>query len=194
MSQETKSDHDQEITEWQSLVEGGNDAYANKRYNEAELKFVAALRIAEKLSSAQELEKLDQHQQRDARTRLAKSLNNMAALYHTQSKYKMAEDLYNRCLDLKISLYGEEHVEVAINLHNLAAVHCAKRRWAMAEPLFKRAMEIRETALGPDHCDLVPILNNYALMLRRTNRTEEADQMEARANGISGDAAAPGSS
>jgi len=186
MTQDTQNNK-QEISEWQTLVEEGNDAYAKKRYSEAELKFAAALRLAEKWSAPEHLGSLDAAQQDEGRERLAKSLNNMAALYHTQSKYTMAEDLYNRCLDLKIKLYGDEHPEVAINLHNLAAVHSAKRRWAMAEPLYKRALEIREHTLGVSHADLVPVLNNYALMLRRTNRNEEAEQLELRAKKIAGE-------
>ena len=174
----------QEVAEWQDLVESGNAAYALKKFTEAELKFAAALRIAEKWSSPENLSAVDETTQREVQERLGKSLNNMAALYHTQGKYKMAEDLYDRCLSLKIKLYGEDHLEVAINLHNLAAVHSAKRRWNMAEPLYLRSLEIRETVLGAEHADLVPVLNNYALMLKRANRDQEALAIAKRAGAI----------
>jgi tetratricopeptide (TPR) repeat protein len=180
----TQATHENDLTEWFSLVETGNAAYAERKYTEAELKFAGALRIAEKLAAPDTILGLDQAEQERIVDRLAKSLNNMAALYHTQGKYKMAEDLYNRCLDIKMKLHGEDHLEVALNLHNLAAVHSAKSRWAQAEPLYVRSLEIREKCLGKNHADLVPILNNYALMLHRAKRDAEAEQIENRAKEI----------
>lgn len=113
-------------------------------------------------------------------TRLAKSLNNLAALYHLQGKFFLAENLYDRCLDIKLALYGEEHLETAINLHNLAVLNCAKKKWEKAEILFKRALEIREKLLSESDPELIPILKNYGIMLRKTFREEEAKAVEAR--------------
>ena len=112
--------------------------------------------------------------------RLAKSLNNLAALYHVQGKYGLAEELYEKCLDLKLDMYGEEHIEVAINLHNLGVLHSARRKFPKAELLYKRAIEIREKLLGPEHKELVPVLKNYALLLKKTNRADESAAVEAR--------------
>ncbi|CAN5394278.1 hypothetical protein BH11CYA1_BH11CYA1_03660 [soil metagenome] len=113
-------------------------------------------------------------------TRLAKSLNNLAALYHLQGKFFLAENLYDRCLDIKLALYGEEHLETAINLHNLAVLNCAKRKWEKAEILFKRALEIREKLLSENDPELIPILKNYGIMLRKTLREDESKAVEAR--------------
>jgi tetratricopeptide (TPR) repeat protein len=146
------------VSDWTAHTEAGIAAHGKMKYTEAELQFAAALRMAEKWASPDHMDSLSQPEKDELYERLAKSLNNMAALYHSQGKYKMAEDLYNRCLEIKIKLYGEEHLEVAINLHNLAAVHSAKGRWAMAEPLYQRSLELREKALGEEHRDLVPIL------------------------------------
>ena len=113
-------------------------------------------------------------------TRLAKSLNNLAALYHLQGKFFLAENLYDRCLDIKLALYGEEHLETAINLHNLAVLNCAKKKWEKAEILFKRALEIREKLLSENDPELIPILKNYGIMLRKTLREDDAKAVEAR--------------
>ena len=113
-------------------------------------------------------------------TRLAKSLNNLAALYHLQGKFFLAENLYDRCLDIKLALYGEEHLETAINLHNLDVLNCAKKKWENAEILFKRALDIREKLLSETDPELIPILKNYGIMLRKTLREEEAKAVEAR--------------
>ena len=178
MTDQQPEDH---IAEWQRIVQEGNDAYARRRYTEAELAFIAALRIAEKAALPDEMSKLSAEEQAAVNTRLAKCLNNMAALYHTQGKYNMAEDLYKRCLELKKQTHGDEHLEVAISLHNLAVLHSAKRRFADAEPLYKTSLELKERLLGVDHPDLVTLLSNYALCLKRMDRADEAKSMEERA-------------
>jgi tetratricopeptide (TPR) repeat protein len=181
MTDQKPSEH---IAEWQRIVQEGNDAYSRRRYTEAELAFIAALRIAEKAALPEELSKLDAEEQTAVNTRLAKSLNNMAALYHTQGKYNMAEDLYTRCLDLKKQTHGDQHLEVAISLHNLAVLHSAKRRFVDAEPLYKTSLELRERLQGVEHPDLVTLLNNYALCLKRMDRADEAKILEERAEKI----------
>ena len=53
-----------------------------------------------------------------------------------------------------------------------------------AEPLYERSLAIKEKALGPDHPAVAASLQNYAALLRETGRTEEADEMDARAKAI----------
>jgi len=174
-----------QVDEWKQLTEQGNEAYEQKKLAETELKFVAALRIAEKWAAQENLAELSAQEQNEVHGHLAKSLNNMAALYHSQGKYTMAEDLYKRCLEVKKKLYGEDHLEVAINLHNLAALYSAKRRWQEAEELYKKSLYIKEQVLGEDSLELVLLLKNYALMLRRSNRDQDAEPIEERAAKIS---------
>jgi tetratricopeptide (TPR) repeat protein len=182
-------------TEWKTLVEEGNESFSIERYSVAEIKFKEALELAEKLLEAetnQDDKKSASQKSGDkaslnleaAQLRLTKSLNNLAALYHVQGKYGMAEELYEKCLDLKLNIYGEEHLEVAINLHNLAVLHSAKRTFLKAELLYKRALEIRENLLGAEHKDLVPVLRNYALLLTKNKRKEEGAVLQARAAAI----------
>lgn len=169
-------------TEWKTLVEEGNESFGKERYSVAEIKFKEALELAEKLLEA--AGEQPSEPKKEAEIRLTKSLNNLAALYHVQGKYGMAEGLYEKCLDLKLNIYGEEHLEVAINLHNLAVLHSAKRTFLKAELLYKRALEIREKLLGKDHKDLVPVLRNYALLLTKNKRKEEATVLQKRADAI----------
>ncbi|MBS1996376.1 MAG: tetratricopeptide repeat protein [Cyanobacteria bacterium SZAS LIN-2] len=169
---------------WQNLSQEGYTAFEKRRYVQAETRFQDALKIAESLTAGKDAAKARSEEDRQDFERLTKSLNNLAALYHLQAKYEMAEAMYERCLDLKLALYGDDHLEVAVNLHNLAALSCAKLRWEKAEILYKRALEIREKHLGVDHAELVPILKNYAIMLRRIKRDDEAAAMEERKSAI----------
>lgn len=173
---------------WKALVEVGNESFSNERYAVAEVKFKEALELAEKLVNEEMEPPLDALSNASnletAQIRLTKSLNNLAALYHVQGKYGMAEELYEKCLDLKLKIYGEEHLEVAVNLHNLAVLHSAKRTFLKAELLYKRTLEIREKLLGADHNDLVPVLRNYALLLTKNKRKEEGASLQERADAI----------
>lgn len=191
-------DRAEELNKWQTLSEEGHKSFEIKRYAQAESRFVEALRTAEKLAGivnlkapkevvsfvlpaqAAEIEYDLTGVSEEDQARLTKSLNNLAALYHLQGKYQMAEDVYETCLDIKLALYGEEHLETAINLHNMAALQCARKRWEKAEILYKRALETREKLLGDKHADLIPILKNYSIMLRKILRETESKALEER--------------
>jgi tetratricopeptide (TPR) repeat protein len=173
-------DRDTDLANWRSLSQEGFTAFEKRRYSQAEVKFQEALKLAENLSHGKEARAAKDESDRQDIERLTKSLNNLAALYHLQGKYEMAEAMYDRCLDLKLELHGDDHLEVAVNLHNLAALSCAKLRWEKAEILYIRALEIREKHLGKEHGDLVPILKNYAIMLRKVRREEEAKSLDDR--------------
>ncbi len=178
-----KTDSSQEA-EWKRLVEEGNAAFQIERYAVSETTFVKALELAEKLFDDSKETQSGSDSAECPKVRLTKSLNNLAALYHVQGKYGLAEQLYERCLDLKLELYGEEHLETAVNLHNLAVLYSAKRTYLKAELLYKRALEIRDKLLGQSHPDLIPVLRNYALLLKKTKRMEESRMLEERASAI----------
>ena len=173
-------DREAELINWQALSDEGFKAFEKRRYSQAEVKFQDALKLAESLAHGKEAGKVKEESDKLDVERLTKSLNNLAALYHLQGKYEMAEAMYDRCLDLKLALYGDDHLEVAVNLHNLAALSCAKMRWEKAEILYTRALEIREKHLGDKHADLLPILKNYAIMLRKIKRDDDAKAVEER--------------
>src|SRR5258708_5327452 len=81
---------------WKHLVEEGNQAYLQNRIAVAETTYGEALKEAQAWPKVE-----DSELQKEIDSRLGKSLNNMAALYHTQGKYKMAEELYLKSLELK---------------------------------------------------------------------------------------------
>jgi tetratricopeptide (TPR) repeat protein len=73
---------------------------------------------------------------------------------------------------------------VAVSLNNLAKLYYAQGQYAQAEPLYRRALAIREKALGPEHPSVATTLANYAALLRKLDRTAEAETKEARAKAI----------
>ena len=71
-----------------------------------------------------------------------------------------------------------------MDLNNLALLHHVQGQYAEAEPLYQRSLAIREKVLGAEHPDVATILDNYAELLRVTGRSDEAEEMAARAKAI----------
>jgi len=172
--------------EWAKIIEEGNQAFAQRRYSQAELSFAEALKLAQSWPhSDQEMA------EQELETRLAKSFNNLAALYHTQGKYSMAEELYEKSLMIKKKLHGEEHEEVALNIQNLGALYGAKRQYAEAERMLKQALNIKEKILGAEHPDLITTLQNYSMLLKKLDRNQEATEIDARVEQIANNKGQP---
>ena len=159
-------------TPWETSTAAGLQAYQQGRYGEAEEYFSAALKGAENFGPE------DPH--------LATSLNNLAVLYRTQSKYTEAEPLYQRALAIREKALGPEHPHVATSLNNLAFLYYTQGKYAVAEPFYQRSLAIWEKLLGPEHPNVATSLENYAALLRNMNREAEAVQMEAHAKAIRG--------
>ena len=156
--------------EWKRLVEEGNNSYENGKIPEAELKFLDALKEAETFGEED--------------PRLALTLNNLAAMYHEQGKYTMAEPHYKRALDIRTKIHGETHADIALNHHNLALLYSARRMYPVAEKHYKQALEMREQLFGKDAVELVPTLQYYAQLMKVQNRLVERQLLEARAKQI----------
>lgn len=156
---------------WKAAIEAGNDAYARERIAEAEVKFLEALKEAETFGEDD--------------PRLALSLNNVAAIYHTMGKYTMAEPLYLRSLDIKKKLHGEDHDEVALNLHNLAVLYSARKMYPVAEKYYKQALEVKTRLHGEHSPELLNTLKYYAQLLKVQNRPVDMRLTQARMKEIS---------
>ncbi len=155
---------------WKTYMATGAKAYQLGNYPEAEKQFAAALKEAEGFVPQD--------------SRLARSLNNLAAVYRAQGKYGKAEPLLKRALANDEKALGPDHTDVATDLNNLALVYQAQGKSAEAEPPYKRALAIWEKALGSEHPNVATALENYATLLRATGRHTEAAKLEARAQQI----------
>ena len=60
----------------------------------------------------------------------------------------------------------------------------AQGRYEDAAPLYQRALAICEEVLGAKHPNVAVVLENYAALLQATGRSEEAQNLEARAQTI----------
>ena len=78
---------------------------------------------------------------------VARSLNNLANLYHDRGDYAKAEPLYQRALAIREKSLGPEHPDVADSLNSLARLYVAKNDIAQAVTFQSRANAISERNL-----------------------------------------------
>lgn len=151
---------------WKKFIDAAFAAYSSGRIPEAEVQFKAALEEAEKFGEQDE--------------RLALTLNNLAAMYHEQGKFTMAEPLYKRSLDIKTKLFGDCHADVALNHHNLAVLYSARRMYPVAEKHYKLALEMKEKLYGSHHKELISTLTYFAQLMKVQNRLVDRQLIESR--------------
>jgi tetratricopeptide (TPR) repeat protein len=150
---------------WGKYQDSGWAAFKEKNYTDAEIQFLNALKEAENFPND------------DPRLRL--TLNNLAETYREQKKYSEAEPFFRRVLERDERVLGPEHPNVAASLNNLANNYRVLGKYAEAEPLYKRALEIWKRILGPEHPLVFHVQEGYAELLRKTERVEEAEMLEA---------------
>lgn len=151
---------------WKQLIDTAFETYSSGRIPEAEVQFKAALEEAEQFGEED--------------LRLALTLNNLAAMYHEQGKYTMAEPLYKRSLDIKTKVLGDCHADVALNHHNLAVLYSARRMYPVAEKHYKTTLEMKEKLYGSHHRELLSTLTYYAQLMKVQNRLVERQLIESR--------------
>jgi tetratricopeptide (TPR) repeat protein len=108
---------------------------------------------------------------------VVQNLNKLALLCYSQGWYAEAEPLYQKALELRQRLLGEEHPAVAQSLNNLANLYYSQERYAQAEPLYQQALELKKRLLGEEHPDIATSLNNLALLYYSQERYAEAESL-----------------
>jgi tetratricopeptide (TPR) repeat protein len=112
------------------------------------------------------------------------SLNQLAALYHSQGKYNEAEPLYRRSLSIVEKQLGENHPDVANSLNNLAVLYKNQGKYNEAEPLLLRSLSILEKQLGENHPNVATSLNNLAGLYKSQGKYNEAESLYRRSLSI----------
>jgi tetratricopeptide (TPR) repeat protein len=111
----------------------------------------------------------------------ATSMNTLALLYEAEGQHDQAEAFYQRAVRLREMVFGPDHFEVVAPLANLALMYDAQGRYTEAGQVYDRLLAIYEDTQGPDHPHILKLLEKYAEVLKKTDRAEEAQALEARA-------------
>jgi tetratricopeptide (TPR) repeat protein len=105
--------------------------------------------------------------------RSAVRLNNLAAKYQSQGNASRPEKLYLRALQIKETLLGADHPDVAFTLNNLGVFYRATGRAGEARRLLERALAIFQSSLGASHPNVGATLLNLSQAMQAEARAIE---------------------
>ncbi|MBI4469284.1 MAG: tetratricopeptide repeat protein [Acidobacteria bacterium] len=143
------------------------------RYGEAERLHRRALRIRERALGAEHPD-------------IGTSLHNLAEVYRAQGRYEDAAPLLRRTITIWEKTLGAHHPNIAASSRTLADTYRAQRKYGDAEESYRRSIAIMERNFGSSHPELPEILGQYAAVLRETQRSVEAERIQARADAMRG--------
>lgn len=106
---------------------------------------------------------------------MAATLNNLAVLYGKRQKYKEAEPLCKRALEIREKVLGPDHPDVAKQLNNLALLCQNQGKYEEVEKYYQRALQIYEKKLGPDDPNVAKTKNNLASAYLKQGKYKEAE-------------------
>lgn len=106
---------------------------------------------------------------------MAATLNNLAVLYGKRGKYRDAEPLCKRALDIRERVLGRDHPDVAKQLNNLALLCQNQGKYEEVERYYQRALDIYERTLGPDDPNVAKTKNNLASAYLKQGKYKEAE-------------------
>ena len=110
----------------------------------------------------------------EQREDLARSLNALRIHQQKSSRLDEAEAYLARNLEIRRSLYGEDHEAFALALHNLALLRREQDRDAEALPMLRRVVDIAERTMGRNHPHHALFVENLAGCLKDLDRADEA--------------------
>jgi hypothetical protein len=79
------------------------------------------------------------------------SMANLASTYSNQGRWKEAEELQVKGLEISSTVLGEEHPSTLTDMHNLASTYKNQGQWKKAEELEVHVVETRKRVLGEEH-------------------------------------------
>ena len=99
----------------------------------------------------------------------------MAVLYGKRGKYKDAEPLCKRALEIREKVLGSDHPDVAKQLNNLALLCQNQGKYEEVEKYYQRALSIYESKLGQDDPNVAKTKNNLASAYLKQGKYKEAE-------------------
>lgn len=96
----------------------------------------------------------------------ANTYNIMATISSSASNYDIAMELFNKSVDLYVTIYGQEHLTVATGYNNIGIIYRIKGDYDLALEFQKRALSIQQKYLEPRHSHIARTYNNIGLVYR----------------------------
>jgi tetratricopeptide (TPR) repeat protein len=145
---------------WTRYYEEGQRDYVMRRYETAEARAMASVKVAKQGMSNEK--------------HLIASRILLAKIYLAKEAWDEAEKLYSSSLNSAKRLFGEQSAEVAECDYGLGRVYLTTGKFDKAEALVKGSVTIREKLIGPSR-DLADSLILRATLLGKTNWVEQSE-------------------
>lgn len=111
----------------------------------------------------------------------AQSLNGLAAIALTNSRFKQAETLSRQALSVRQKLLPPDHAAVGQSLHILGMALSEQMWFDQANPILEQSLAIMGKNPGPGDLDLAEVLRDVALSYQAQGRKEESAKLFGRA-------------
>ena len=103
---------------------------------------------------------------------------NLAKIYESESRDKLALTYYKRSLALTEKQHGGIHPEVAKQLEALAVFYLRRDQKLLAYPPRDRAFSIYRSAYGPAHSRHIQSVQQFATLYRSLGHVRAAEELE----------------
>ena len=97
---------------------------------------------------------------------------NLAIIYQGQKRWKEAEELALRVIELRQNALGPQHPDTVHKKAELVVSYSRQRRWVEAERLQLQVLEMKERILGPEHPDVMKSQSALAVIQSEDRKTE----------------------
>ena len=156
------------MNNWKLLYEAGRQALQDRKLQDAEQSFSAALQLAEDFAAGD--------------PRLAATLNALARIYSLQRRYLAAAALLNRLLEVTERTLGPTHVQVAGVLTNLAEMYTHLGAAREELELRERVLRIRGEDPNADIASLQRVWDRVAelraILIAQESTTDRGDEID----------------
>ncbi len=114
----------------------------------------------------------------------ARSLTNLAALYHAAGAHSRAEPLYRQALEISSSALGRDHPDYISALGHLALLYDNMGDYRRAEPLCRELVQRSRKIFGRDNATYATSLNNLAALYHAVGDYGRAEPLYREASNI----------
>ena len=83
---------------------------------------------------------------------------------YTYGKYEESLRIESELLDLRLSIFGENHPDVAMSYNNIGLVYDAMGDYSKALDYYEKSLRIMLSVLGENHPDVATIYNNIGVV------------------------------
>jgi len=117
---------------------------------------------------------------------LIADLANVVRVLCVQNRFDHAESYVRRMIGILEMSQPDDVQKLAEALNTLSQIYFQQSKFEQCQPVLDRAVRLKQQVLGEDHVDMADYYRDYARLMRKINRSEEAEQYYNKAKLILG--------